>query len=118
MIAGKLVLVVEDEPIVAMMIEDLLDDLGARTVGPAFSIAEAISLIETSAIDAAILDVNVGEEHSHGIADRLRARGVPFVFATGYGREGCGYDGAEVIEKPFRREHVAAALERAFRISG
>ncbi|MDQ4087792.1 MAG: response regulator [Pseudomonadota bacterium] len=114
LLRGKLILVVEDEPIVAMMIEDLLEELGARALGPARSNAQALHLAETSAIDAAILDVNLGDERSYEVAERLRERGVPFVFATGYGTAGCErFALVETVRKPFDGDQLAAALERS-----
>jgi CheY-like chemotaxis protein len=116
MLTGKRILIVEDEPIVAMMLEDLLEDLGAVTVGPASTVGEASSLIDGQMLNGAILDINLGAERSHAIAVRLRNLGVPFIFATGYGSSAAGaFAGTEVVEKPYRRDHIAAALARAIR---
>lgn len=110
---GPRVLVVEDEPVVAMCLEDILEDLGCVTVGPASRLAEGLALAEHEAIDAAILDINLGGERSTGIAEMLIARGVPFVFASGYGSVPEGFaTSAMLIEKPYREGDVARALVR------
>lgn len=114
MLSGKRILVLEDEPIVQMMLEDLLEELGAIVVGPASCVAQADALIDSEQLDAAILDLNLGGENSHSIAERLRGNGVPFVFATGYGTAGDGrLDHEQVIHKPYRRGDIAAAVGRA-----
>ena len=78
------VLLVEDEPLIAMMLEDFLDALEKRHAGTADSVAAALPIVEAGAIDAAILDVNLrGGEKSFAIADALAAKNIPFVFATG-----------------------------------
>jgi len=111
---GLRILVVEDEPIVGMMVEDMLAELGAEIVGPASTVEQAVRLVRANTLDAAILDVNLNGERSHAVAAVLGERGVPFILATGYDASGCGDLGhAEIIEKPFRREQLAAALERA-----
>lgn len=109
--AGLRVLVVEDEPVVAMYLEDLLAALGCETVGPASRLADGLVLAESGGFDAAILDINLGGERSTPIAETLRARGVPFAFASGYGNSPEGF-GEEVpmVEKPYREAQVASAL--------
>lgn len=111
MIAGKRVLVIEDEPIVAMALEDMLEALGCTIVGPATRLAEGVDMAESEALDAAILDINLMGESSTPIADVLRLRDVPFAFASGYGTVPEGYDEAPLIEKPYREQDVAAVLE-------
>ena len=110
---GRRILVVEDEPIVAISLQDMLEELGYSVVGPAFGLAAGLALAETERVDAAILDVNMGDGESYPIAALLRARGVPYVFATGYGREGIepGHDHAPLLQKPYHESQVAAALE-------
>lgn len=106
------ILVVEDEPIVAIALQDMLEELGYEVVGPGFRVAAALALARNEPIDAAILDVNMGDGDSYGVAEALGARGIPFVFATGYGRLGLdpAYDEAAVLQKPYREAQVAAAL--------
>lgn len=109
------VLVVEDESAVLMLVEDMLFDLGYLEIDTAMGVPEALPLAETAGLTFAILDVNLGDQRSFPIADRLRARGVPFLFATGYGSRGMDgeYVGSVVIKKPFRRDELATAISRA-----
>ncbi len=114
MLSGKRVLLVEDEAIVALMVEDMLTSLGALVVGPAATLARGLSLARSEAIDAAVLDVNLRNMRVDEIADVLRARAIPFVFATGYGAEGIREERtAPVIDKPYTREKLAQALLQA-----
>jgi len=110
---GLRVLVVEDEPVVAMYLEDLLEALGCETIGPASRLADGLVLAGGNGFDVAILDINLGGERSTPIAEALRARGLPFAFASGYGAppEGFG-DEVPMIEKPYREAQVAGALDR------
>jgi CheY-like chemotaxis protein len=82
---GRCVLVVEDDFLIASSLSEALDELGVRVLGPAASAQHALTLLEGEAdVDAALLDVNLRGELSYPVADVLCARGVPFVFATGY----------------------------------
>jgi CheY-like chemotaxis protein len=111
MLAGRKVLVVEDEPLVAMMIEDMLTDLGHTVVGPAMQLADGLRLAETAQFDAAVLDINLNGVRSFPVADVLQARGIPFLFATGYGG-GEALEGRQepVIQKPYQMERLAEML--------
>lgn len=108
-LAGLRILVVEDEPVVAMCLEDILDELGCITVGPVGRLSEGLALVEVERIDAAVLDINLDGERSNAIASALRDRGIPFAFASGYGTVPEGF-GAPMIEKPYRSVDIAAAL--------
>lgn len=111
---GKRVLLVEDEPIVAMTAEDILCDLGAEVVGPVAYLEQALQLATSDALDIALLDVNLNGRMSHPVAEALRKRGVPYVVATGYGdiaKESMGLD-APVVTKPYTREILAEALAK------
>ena len=116
-LTGKRVLVVEDEALVAMLVEDELRDAGATVLGPAACVADALRLVEAAAADggisAAVLDINLDGRHVAPVADRLAALGVPFLFATGYGekRDARGHGAAPVLEKPFDTERLVAAVE-------
>jgi len=111
---GKRILVVEDEAIIAMMVEEMLIDLGAFVVGPAPSIAVARNLIETASIDAAVLDVNIRSDRIDPIAELLRSRRIPFVFATGYGAAASSAKRDElVLEKPYTADRLLGALTLA-----
>jgi DNA-binding response OmpR family regulator len=105
------VLVVEDEPIVAMFLEDILESIGCETVGPAARLCEGLDYAGREPLGAAILDINLGEERSTAIAELLRSRGVPFAFASGYDNvpEGFG-DTVPLIPKPYRQADIAAVL--------
>lgn len=84
-LAGRRILIVEDEYFIAMDLALNLGDLGAEIVGPAASVAEALDLIQTAdRLDGAVLDVNLRDERVYTVADELMARGVRFVFASGY----------------------------------
>ena len=100
----KRVLVVEDEALVAMLIDDTLADHGYEVVGPASNVAQALRYIANGHLDGAVLDVNLGGgQTSYGIADELVARGVPFLFLTGYGTVGLDKEYADrpLLQKPF-----------------
>jgi CheY-like chemotaxis protein len=107
------VLVVEDEMLVAMNIEDMLLDLGHEVAGLASRLGPALALIEEAEFDAAMLDVNLAGETSFPVADRLIERGIPFLFATGYGLHGIqeAYRAYPVLQKPFRSADLRRALE-------
>src|SRR5581483_6620549 len=82
------VLVIEDEALVAMLIEDMLNDLGVTSVGPAADLASAVEMARNAEFDFALLDVNLAGERSFPAADVLIERGMPFAFVTGYGAAG------------------------------
>ena len=109
------VLLVEDEMMVAMLIEDMLSDFGCEVIGPAARIDEALKLAGEGRIDVAILDVNLNGQETYPVADALAAIGVPFVFATGYGagslRE--GYRHRPTLQKPFAQRDLVRALALA-----
>jgi CheY-like chemotaxis protein len=109
------VLVVEDEMVVAMLLEDMLLDLGCVVVGPASRVDEALRLAENQAVDAAILDVNVAGAEVYPVAAALKARRIPFVFATGYGTIGLRdeYRGTPTVQKPFRQDELARSISAA-----
>jgi CheY-like chemotaxis protein len=106
------ILVVEDEMLVAMNIEDMLLELGHEVAGLASRLGPALALARESRFDAAMLDVNLAGEPSFPVADLLIERGIPFLFATGYGRQGIEerYRGFPMLQKPFRAEELGRAL--------
>jgi DNA-binding response OmpR family regulator len=116
MLAGRKVLVVEDEPLVAMMVEDMLTDLGYAVIGPAMQLADGIRLAQSEEFDAAVLDINLNGARSFPVADVLQARGIPFLFATGYGG-GEALEGRHepVIHKPYQMERLAEMLTALMR---
>ncbi|MFM9849539.1 MAG: response regulator [Hyphomicrobiaceae bacterium] len=103
---SRRILIVEDEPLIAMLVQEWLEELNCTTIGPATSVGGALELIAGVALDGAVLDVSLGKEESFPIADELRKRDVPFVFATGYGVDGLEsrFAGALVLSKPFEYE--------------
>ncbi|MES2033224.1 MAG: response regulator [Pseudomonadota bacterium] len=109
---GLRVLVVEDEMLVSMLVEDMLTDFGCVVVGPAPDFDEAMALAGSAEIDAALLDVNVAGRPVFPVADALKARGVPFAFASGYGQAGLAeaHRDAPVLQKPFRQADLERAL--------
>lgn len=106
------VLIVEDEPLVAMMLTGFLDQLDCAALGPCATPFEALSLLKENAIDAAVLDVNLGGETVYPVADALRRIGTPFAFLTGYGRESIEPRFADVasLEKPVGFEALAKVV--------
>jgi CheY-like chemotaxis protein len=109
------ILIVEDEPLVAMLLEGILDDLGHMVVGPAGTLKDGLALAQSEEFDAAILDVNLRGARSFAIADLLKTKAVPHFFATGYGSaEGVACRGVEIVRKPFREDVIAEALNRIF----
>lgn len=109
--AAQCVLVVEDEMCLAMMLQDLLEDAGYRVVKAA-RVPAALQIAADETIDAAILDVNVGGRDVFPVADALRQRGVPFMFASGYGERGLPgeYRGRPVLQKPYDPVALEAML--------
>lgn len=109
------VLVVEDEMMIAMLIEDMLVDMACEVVGPGFSLNQAVALARKEAFDLAVLDVNLGGSESYPVADILRERGIPFIFATGYGQKGLteAYQNVTTLKKPFTSDELASALLQA-----
>lgn len=112
LLSGQRILVVEDEFLVLMLIEDMMTDLGCESVSTAPSIATALALIDAKVFDAAMLDINLGGDKSFPIADALAARGVPFLFATGYDGNcvPAAHRARAVLRKPFQMDDLRAAL--------
>ena len=110
-VAGKRVFILEDEPIIAMTLEDMLEDMGCLLVGSAASLAEGARLARCVEADVAILDVNVNGERSDLVAEILRARAIPYLFATGYGAS-LSQTGKEapIIGKPYDMRSLESAM--------
>ncbi|KKX32886.1 response regulator [Rhizobium sp. LC145] len=102
-ISGLKVLIVEDEGLVALMIEDMLQDLGCEVIASVSRLADARTIAAKAEVDLAVLDVNLAGEPSFSVAEILRNRQIPFIFSTGYGMEGLPdeFGGHPVIGKPF-----------------
>ena len=96
------ILVVEDEWLIALDIGSVIEDQGHSVVGPARTVAEALDLIEATAIDAAFLDITLGSEKSFPIARTLEEKGVPLAFLSAYGRQDIPdeFDDIDLLNKP------------------
>jgi CheY-like chemotaxis protein len=115
--SGRKVLLVEDEMLVAWLVGDMLAELGCAVVGPASSVNQALAMIDAEAIDAVVLDVNLNGQMSYPVADALAARGVPFVFSTGYDRDTLleGYRTFPVLQKSFHLSELRDKLAKLLR---
>ena len=110
-LTGRNVLVVEDDPIIRMLIEDIVADLGGACL-TATSVSGAMALIAAERIDVAVLDFNLNGEFSVPVGARLETLGVPFVYATGYGDKSAGVNGAPILAKPFLPADLTDTLAR------
>jgi CheY-like chemotaxis protein len=112
---GKRVLIVEDEMLVALMIEDVLVDCGCSTVGPCGSVALALDAARTELFDLAVLDVNLDGEMVYPVAELLAERHIPFLFLSGYGEQAIPAERGDwkVCAKPFKIADLAAMLSAA-----
>lgn len=110
------VLVIEDEALVAMFVEDTLTEMGHEVGAIASRLEVALEVARTGTFDLAIIDVNLGGQPSYPIADVLKERGIPFVFATGYGSSGLDpkFAGTPVLTKPFAMAHLQKILTQVF----
>jgi len=112
---GRRVLIVEDEMLVGILIEDMLGEMGYAVAGMATRVGTALPMVEKADFDLAILDVNLGDEMSFPIADALADKGLPYLFATGYGRQGIAarHAGRPVVAKPFSCGELKSAIDAA-----
>ncbi|MES2711200.1 MAG: PAS domain S-box protein [Pseudomonadota bacterium] len=108
------VLVVEDDPVIAIEIATTLEQAGYAVLGPARSVADGLALLSAQMCDAAVLDTNLGEETAEPIAAALRARGVPFISVSGYSRQQqpAGLRDAPLLVKPLRPGQLMEAIRR------
>lgn len=113
---ARRVLVVEDELIVSWLLEDMLAAFGCIVIGPAARVAQALAMIGSEDIDAAVLDVSLEGEFSYPVANALMLRCVPFIFATGYDRARLPqpYRSYGALQKPFHGSELRAALLKLF----
>jgi DNA-binding response OmpR family regulator len=110
---GCRILVVEDDPMLAMNVEQLLEDAGCAVVGPCATVGRALEIASRGGMDAAILDVNLRGEMIFPVADRLAEAGIPFVIVSGHSRDllpprhrGCRY-----LSKPFADNDLIATVQ-------
>jgi DNA-binding LytR/AlgR family response regulator len=111
---GLRVFIVEDESLLALLLEDMLADLGCTIVGTASTVAAAVDAIPKVNAGAAVLDIKLGDQKSFAVAEVLAAHGVPFVFATGYddGHIEDPWRDRPVLQKPFAQSQLADMLRR------
>lgn len=116
-LSGLRILIVEDEPMVAWLLDDMLSALGCTIVGAADRIEEGLAMIAVQSIDAAVLDLNLRGCMSYPVADALVASGIPFVFTTGYARNRLldAYRNYPYLLKPYHRSAIRDALLDLFR---
>lgn len=107
------ILVVDDEPLVAMLVQQWIAELGHETIGPAGSIRGALELLGASRPDAAILDLSVDEGPTYPVADALAVRSIPFAFASGHGRNAIDekYRDGALLAKPFDFAQFSSAVD-------
>jgi len=112
---GRSILIVEDEPLIAMMLEDFLESLGHEVRGTCETVSEALAETDRGGFDLAILDVNLKGESAWPVATRLRERGIPFVIASGGHVDPPPPEFASVpmLEKPYTIERVTPVLNAA-----
>jgi CheY-like chemotaxis protein len=111
-LSNRKVLVVEDEMMIAMLIEDMLDEIGCKLVGPATNVPRALELIGKENVEIAVLDLNLDGQDTYAVADALQQMHIPFIFATGYGSTGLRkeYGNRPVLQKPFQAKDLEIAL--------
>jgi len=100
------VLLVEDEALVAMLIQDCLSELGLQVIGPISTVSDALAVANNGHFNAAVLDINLGDGPVYAVAERLASRGIPFVFVTGYDADSVDsrFSSVPVLQKPIERE--------------
>jgi DNA-binding response OmpR family regulator len=111
---GVRVLVVEDEFLVAMLIEEMLESAGCVVIGPIPRVPEALDAVDRDRCDAAVLDINLGGERVDPVAEALSKRDVPFMFVTGYGATGLPaehFDRPHIC-KPFKMTELLETVSR------
>lgn len=106
------ILIVEDEPLIALMLTDMLAELGFDVAASVTQVGAALKILDELTIDIALLDVNIGTQKIDPVADLLAARGTPFIFTTGYGNAGvpAGHAERAILQKPFHVDDLAAVL--------
>jgi CheY-like chemotaxis protein len=113
--APRSILIVEDEPLISMMLEDFLESLGHRIAGTVETVQDALAKAEEGGFDVAIVDVHLKGEHVWPVADRLREKGIPFILATGGHTTPppALHADAPVLAKPYTIDAIEPALDAA-----
>jgi CheY-like chemotaxis protein len=108
------VFVAEDEILIALVLQDILEELGHSVVGPAARVEDACRIARDGAFDLAILDVKLADSEVYPVAEILEARGIPFAFATGYGRDSLAatFRSHPILPKPYTEPDVAALIRQ------
>jgi CheY-like chemotaxis protein len=111
------ILVVEDEAMISMLLEDMVLDCGGEIVGPAAKFDDALELAHQAQFGVAVLDLNLNGTLSYPIAEVIRRRGIPVIFATGYGTDGLldRFSDCPTLQKPFSQQDFAEAVAAACR---
>ncbi|HEX2447631.1 MAG TPA: response regulator [Methyloceanibacter sp.] len=106
------ILLVDDEPLISMLLEGWLNELGCEVVGPAGSLEKGLALAGSAEIDGAILDIHLKGQESYSVANALKSRGIPFAFSTGTGSidPASGFANPILLNKPFDFDGVKAVL--------
>jgi CheY-like chemotaxis protein len=114
-VAARRILIVEDEMMIAMMVEDFLSDLGWHALGVACTLEKALEMARNADFEAALLDVNLNGRDTFDVADILIERNIPFVFATGYGAQGIAqrFRAVPTLAKPYQLDDLDGALQQA-----
>lgn len=114
------ILIVEDEPFIALSLVDTLFELGFSIAGCFADVASALEFIGREQIDGALLDVNLGSQKIDPVADLLAKRACPFIFTTGYGRSGipAAYADRAILQKPFGIDDLSGVLQAEFGFVG
>ncbi len=109
------VLLVEDEPLLAMMMEEMIAEVGASLAGSFDRLAPAMAFArdQRAAFDLAILDMNLAGERAEPLADMLQAAGAPFILSTGYGAAANRWPKAPLLSKPFELTQLQSAIGAA-----
>jgi DNA-binding response OmpR family regulator len=113
------ILIVEDEPFIAITLEDMLTELGFSVVACCSKIGQALDFIAKGTFDAALLDVNLGSQKIDPVADILAKRACPFIFTTGYDRADVpvAYADRVILQKPYKIDDLAKALRFELKMS-
>lgn len=113
MLTGARVLIAEDDPLIAMLLDDALSEAGAQVLGPAANVAEGLALLAAQP-HAALLDLNLQGQTCEALADALAARRIPFVIASGDAVDAPlpAHRGAPVLHKPYAPDAAVALLAR------
>jgi DNA-binding NarL/FixJ family response regulator len=109
---GRQILVVEDEPLVSMMIEDVLVEAGGNIIGPAATAEEALKLLDGADVECAVLDIKLMNGSSRSVAEALAGRGIRFIVVTGIDEKQVPseYNGAPVVQKVFAPHELVDAV--------